>query len=105
MKATVIIRRVDDLGRIVLPKEVRRKVGITEGTPMEIFTDSDGIVLKKYNTSEELMNLVSVLEEAVDNSVDDLEGERVSAIRGHIKEIRNVLKITLHSGRKYICKC
>lgn len=92
MKATGIIRRVDDLGRIVLPKEVRRKVGITEGTPMEIFTDSDGIVLKKYNTSEELMNLVSVLEEAVDNSVDDLEGERVSAIRGHIKEIRNVLK-------------
>lgn len=92
MKAMGIIRRVDDLGRIVLPKEVRRKVGITEGTPMEIFTDSDGIVLKKYNTSEELMNLVSVLEEAVDNSVDDLEGERVSAIRGHIKEIRNVLK-------------
>ncbi len=92
MNATGIIRRVDDLGRIVLPKEVRRKVGITEGTPMEIFTDSDRIVLKKYNTSEELINLVSVLEEAVDNSVDDLEGEKVSAIREHIKEIRNVLK-------------
>jgi len=92
MKATGIIRRVDDLGRIVLPKEVRRKVGITEGTPMEIFTDSDRIVLKKYNASEELINLVSVLEEAVGNSVDDLEGEKVSAIRGHIKEIRNVLK-------------
>ncbi len=59
---------------------------------MEIFTDSDRIVLKKYNTSEELINLVSVLEEAVDNSVDDLEGEKVSAIREHIKEIRNVLK-------------
>lgn len=92
MKATGIICRVDDLGRIVLPKEVRRKVGITEGTPMEIFTDSDRIVLKKYKTSEELINLVSVLEEAVDNSVDDLEGEKASAIRGHIKEIRNVLK-------------
>ncbi len=92
MKATGIIRRVDDLGRIVLPKDVRRKVGITEGTPMEIFTDSGRIILKKYNTSEELINLVSVLEEAVDNSVDDLEGEKVSAIRGHIKEIRNVLK-------------
>lgn len=92
MKTTGIIRRVDDLGRIVLPKEIRRKVGITEGAPMEIFTDSDRIVLKKYNTSEEMINLVSVLEEAVDNSVDDLEGEKVSAIRGHIKEIRNVLK-------------
>lgn len=92
MKATGIIRRVDDLGRIALPKDVRRKVGITEGTPMEIFTDSVRIILKKYNKSEELINLVSVLEEAVDNSVDDLEGEKVSAIRGHIKEIRNVLK-------------
>lgn len=46
MNATGIIRRVDDLGRIVLPKEVRRKVGISEGTPMEIFTSDEGIVLK-----------------------------------------------------------
>lgn len=92
MKTTGIIRRVDDLGRIVLPREVRRKVGITEGTLIEIFTDSDGIVLKKHNTSEELMNLVSVLGEAIDNSIDDLEEEKMSAIRGYIKEIRNVLK-------------
>ncbi len=92
MKTTGIIRRVDDLGRVVLPKEVRRKAGITEGTPMEIFTDSDGIVLKKYNTAGELMNVVAVLAEVVDNSVDDLEKEKVSAIRQHIKEIRNILK-------------
>lgn len=59
---------------------------------MEIFTDSDRIVLKKYYMSEELMNVVSVLAEAVDNSVDVLEREKVSAIREHIKEIRNVLK-------------
>ncbi len=92
MKATGIIRRVDDLGRIVLPKEIRRKFGITDGIPMEIFTNSDGIVLKKYNTSEELLSVVSVLEEAVDDSVDALEREKVSEIREHIKEIRNVLK-------------
>ena len=92
MKATGIIRRVDDLGRIVLPKEIRRKFGITVGIPMEIFTNSDGIVLKKYNTSEELLSVVSVLEEAVDDSVDALEREKVSEIREHIKEIRNVLK-------------
>ena len=92
MKATGIIRRVDDLGRIVLPKEIRRKFGITDGIPMEIFTNSDGIVLKKYNTSEELLSVVSVLEEAVDDSVDAFEREKVSEIREHIKEIRNVLK-------------
>lgn len=54
MNATGIIRRVDDLGRIVLPKEVRRKVGISEGTPMEIFTSDEGIVLKKYYPENEL---------------------------------------------------
>lgn len=44
MKASGIIRRFDDLGKIMIPKEIRRKVGITEGTPMEIFINSDGIV-------------------------------------------------------------
>lgn len=92
MKATGIIRRVDDLGRILLPKEVRRKAGIAEGTPMEIFIASDGIVLKKYNTEEELLNTVSVLIKAVDNSVDYLEEEKASAIRQHITEIRSLLK-------------
>ncbi len=92
MKATGIVRRVDDLGRVAIPKVIRRKAGITDGTPMEIFTYSDGIVLKKYNTSEELINVVSALAEAVDNSVDDLEKEKVSAIQEHISEIRILLK-------------
>lgn len=55
MKATGIIRRVDDLGRIVLPKGVRRKLGISEGTPMEIFTSEEGVVLKKYHHENELL--------------------------------------------------
>lgn len=92
MKGTGIIRRVDDLGRIVLPKEIRRKVGITEGTPMEIFYDSGEIVLRKYRTSEELLNLVFTLSEAIDDSVDDLEKEKVYAIKEHIKQIINALK-------------
>ncbi|EOS68790.1 stage V sporulation protein T [Lachnospiraceae bacterium MD308] len=92
MKVNGIIRRVDDLGRVTIPKEVRRKFSITDGTPMEIFTNSDGIILRKYSAGEELLNMVSVLAEAVDDSVDDLEREKVSAIREHIKEIRNVLK-------------
>lgn len=47
MKATGIIRRVDDLGRIVIPKEIRMTYGIEDGTPIEIFTDSDGIFFKE----------------------------------------------------------
>lgn len=48
MKATGIVRKVDQLGRIVLPMELRRAMDLNKGTPIEIFTDEDGIVLKKY---------------------------------------------------------
>jgi len=48
MKATGIIRQVDELGRVVLPIELRRKLNINVKDPMEIFTDSDSIILKKY---------------------------------------------------------
>ena len=48
MKATGIVRRIDDLGRIVVPKEIRRTLRIREGDALEIFTDRDGeIILKK----------------------------------------------------------
>ena len=50
MKATGIVRRIDDLGRVVIPKEIRRTLRIKEGTPLEIFTDREGeIILKKYS--------------------------------------------------------
>lgn len=55
MKATGIVRRIDDLGRIVVPKEIRRTLRIREGDPLEIFTDREGkIVLKKYSPIGEL---------------------------------------------------
>lgn len=50
MKATGIVRRIDDLGRVVIPKEIRRTMRIREGDPLEIFTDKDGgVVFKKYS--------------------------------------------------------
>ena len=52
MKATGIVRRIDDLGRVVIPKEIRRTLRLREGTPLEIFTDREGeIILKKYQIS------------------------------------------------------
>ena len=55
MKATGIVRRIDDLGRIVIPKEIRRTLRIREGDPLEIFTDREGeIILKKYSPVGEL---------------------------------------------------
>lgn len=55
MKATGIVRRIDDLGRVVIPKEIRRTLRLREGTPLEIFTDKEGeIILKKYSPMMEL---------------------------------------------------
>lgn len=55
MKATGIVRRIDDLGRVVIPKEIRRTLRIREGEPLEIFTDREGeIILKKYSPIGEL---------------------------------------------------
>lgn len=55
MKATGIVRRIDDLGRVVVPKEIRRTLRIREGDPMEIFTNHDGeIILKKYSPIGEI---------------------------------------------------
>jgi len=55
MKATGIVRRIDDLGRVVIPKEIRRTLRIREGDPLEIFTDRDGgVILKKYSPIGEL---------------------------------------------------
>ena len=58
MKATGIVRRIDDLGRVVIPKEIRRTMRIREGDPLEIFTDRDGeVIFKKYSPIGELSEL------------------------------------------------
>lgn len=49
MKATGIVRRIDDLGRVVIPKEIRRNMNIREGDPLEIFIEDGGVVFKKYS--------------------------------------------------------
>lgn len=55
MKATGIVRRIDDLGRVVIPKEIRRTLRIREGDPLEIFTDREGeVILKKYSPIGEI---------------------------------------------------
>ena len=55
MKATGVVRRIDDLGRVVIPKEIRRTLRIKEGDPLEIFTDKEGeVILKKYSPIGEL---------------------------------------------------
>lgn len=69
LKATGIVRRIDDLGRVVIPKEIRRTLRIREGDPLEIFTDNNGqIILKKYSPIGELGNFAKEYAEALAQS-------------------------------------
>lgn len=62
MRPTGIVRRIDDLGRIVVPKEIRRVLRIREGDPLEIFTGKDGeVIIKKYSPLGELGTFVLLL--------------------------------------------
>ena len=66
MKATGIVRRIDDLGRVVVPKEIRRVLRIREGDPLEIYTDRNGeVIFKKYSPMGELNTFVSQLCDSV----------------------------------------
>ena len=57
MKATGIVRRIDDLGRVVIPKEIRRTLRIREGDPLEIYTERDGeVIFKKYSPMGDLQD-------------------------------------------------
>lgn len=73
MTATGIVRRIDDLGRIVVPKEIRRVLRIKEGDPMEIFTNREGeILLKKYSPIGELKEFAASYAESLHQTTGDL---------------------------------
>ena len=66
MKATGIVRRVDDLGRIVIPKEIRRTLKIREGDPLEIYTEKDGgVIFRKYSPMGDLQEFAGQMCEAI----------------------------------------
>lgn len=73
MKATGIVRRIDDLGRVVIPKEIRRTLRIREGDPLEIFVDRDGeVILKKYSPISELGDFAKEYAEALYESLNHI---------------------------------
>lgn len=73
MKATGIVRRIDDLGRIVIPKEIRRTLRIREGDPLEIFTNREGeIMLKKYSPIGELRDIAVSYAESLAQTTGEL---------------------------------
>lgn len=90
MKATGIIRRVDGLGRVVIPKEIRRTIGIHEGEPLEIFIEGgDTVCFRKYKAN--LDDAVDHLKEQIENCCDDLTVDALMRIEVLLDEVLDLV--------------
>ncbi|MBQ7667916.1 MAG: stage V sporulation protein T [Clostridia bacterium] len=96
MKATGIVRRIDDLGRVVIPKEIRKTLRIREGDPLEIFTDKDGeVILKKYSPIGELSEFALQYAETL---------AKTSGYVACITDTDNVIAVSGASKREFLEK-
>jgi len=87
MKATGIVRRIDDLGRVVIPKEIRRTLHIRDGDPLEIYTEKDGeVIFKKYSPVGELSDFAAQICESLYKTGDGIaavcDRDSISACAG-----------------------
>lgn len=93
MKSTGVIRRIDELGRIVIPKEIRRNLGIHDGENVEIFTESDSIILKKYNrmttNSDLAKSLCDLVNSELNYKIIITDREKVIASSGLNEDLTN----------------
>ncbi|MBE6033764.1 stage V sporulation T C-terminal domain-containing protein [Aminipila sp.] len=91
MKATGIVRRIDDLGRVVIPKEIRRVLRIREGDPLEIYTSKDGeVILKKYSPINELSQFAGEYAETASSVLGSTvvvsDTDQIIAVSGGMKK-------------------
>ena len=104
MKTTGIIRRIDELGRIVIPKELRKNLRIDNGESLEIFVDEESIILKKYSPIENLNTIderyVNVFNQVIKHNIIVTDRNKIVAIAGNLKKQylnKNISNFTLHS--------
>ena len=90
MKSTGIVRRIDDLGRVVIPKEIRHRFLIEEGDPLEIFVDDDGIKFKKYVPDYDFICMVSDLERRFVTATDVIGHKNTKDIKQRFEEIKKL---------------
>ena len=115
MKATGVVRRIDDLGRVVIPKEIRKTLRIKEGDPLEIFTDREGeVILKKYSPIGELSEFATEYAETLAKTTGHIacitDKDTVIAVSGGSKKefleqgISEELEQIMEDKEKYTSK-
>lgn len=112
MKATGIVRRIDDLGRVVIPKEIRRTMRIREGDPLEIYTSADGeVIFRKYSVlgemTENASQVAEIMQKLAGCPVLVFDRDHVVAVSGtqkkefHERRISQELEELMESRRSY----
>ena len=99
MKATGIVRRIDDLGRVVIPKEIRRTMRIREGDPLEIYTSNDGeVIFKKYSPigemSEHAAQVADIMHRLAGCPVAIFDRDHVVSVSGAAKKEWNARRVS-----------
>lgn len=101
MKATGIVRRIDDLGRVVIPKEIRKNLRIREGDPLEIFTDREGeVILKKYSPIADLGEFAQEYADSLNDATGHIalisDQDEIVAVSGAQRKTYMNKRITEH---------
>lgn len=91
MKATGIVRQVDSLGRLVLPKELRRTFGIHEGDPMEFFVEGNGIFVKKFDLAANMEQLLDSLEGTIKAKEALVLPAQLQALLAKVEEMKAII--------------
>lgn len=91
MKSTGMVRYIDDLGRVVIPKDIRRGLNIKEGDQLEIFTEGESVIFKKYYTSNDIKSLIDDAKRVISGSVN-LPIETLDAVIDKLNEAKKLLE-------------
>ena len=109
MKATGIVRRIDDLGRVVIHKEIRRTLRIREGDPLEIYTEKDGeVIFKKYSPMGDLTDFAAQICDSIGKNTGHIavvsdRDKRCSQELERLMEARKIYRYTDGESRIYVC--
>lgn len=114
MKATGVVRRIDDLGRIVIPKEIRRSLKINDGDSLEIFVDTNEVILKKYSLLDDMVDLskklVNTVKKVYNKNILVTDKDKVIAVTKELskdyldKSLTSTIQDKINNRNNYICK-
>lgn len=94
MKATGIVRKLDHLGRVVVPAELRRTLNICEGDAMEFYVDSEGMYIRKFDRAADMEQVLDNFERVVREKDYWLDDDQLDEMLAHIRQMREIVKDT-----------